>query len=91
MFLGFSNFYRRFIKGFSRIIAFFISILKRRTSSASEKPRQFRYNKKKSNMYNNGRVVSGKMNNRDIYLLSNIKKLNFEVSFLIFKAQLAFT
>lgn len=42
-------------------------------------------------MYNNGRVVSGKMNNRDIYLLSNIKKLNFEVSFLIFKAQLAFT
>ena len=62
VFLGFDNFYRQFIQGFSRIAVPFTSILK--TTGLSDKPAPSKNNgsKSASSKNNNSKLISGKNN-----------------------------
>lgn len=90
-FLGFTNFYKQFIKGFGKIAALFTWILKTTTLLASSKPRKFKSNKKKPNANVNSGVSSDRIDDKDINLLSSTKKISCKADFLIFETKLAFT
>ena len=71
MFIGFANFYQRFIQGFSKIAALLISLLKTTGSSDESAPKAFRAD--------NNKVVrddSGRANGTVVNLSKNKKSRN---------------
>lgn len=90
-FFGFANFYRQFFRDFSNIIALLTLILKITAFSISKGPRKFRLNKKKSDMDIIGEVSNSRIDDKNVNLSSNMKKINSKAGFLIAKAKLAFT
>ncbi len=92
MFLGFANFYEKFIKSFSKIVALFTLILKK-TLSTSTRSIYIKVNENKLDINSDdgsNRVSSGKINDEITNLSNNIKKMSSRVGFLIFQVSLTF-
>lgn len=68
-----------------------ILILKKITLLGSNHQKQFRLDKNQLNTDVDKGIDSGKINNRDKNVLSNIKKMSFKAGFFIFKARLTIT
>ena len=90
VFLGFTNFYRRFIKGFCKIVALFTSMLKIMAPSVLARPVCPKNDKNELGMDSNNGINVGRINNRLANLLSFMKKMSFRLDFLTSKASLAF-
>ena len=87
MFLGFANFYRHFIKDFSKISAPLTLMLKMTASSVLARPVYCRANENELGMDGGG----GKIDDRLANLLSSAKKISSKSGFLTSKASLGFT
>lgn len=90
MFFGFPNFYRRFIKRFSKIAAPLISMLKTTTLLALDRPDWFETNENELNTDGNSDISSSRIDDRIVNLSSIIKKMSSKAGFITFKASLAF-
>ena len=88
VFLGFANFYRRFIKRFSRIAAPLTSMLKTSTPSAPARPGRTRVDENEADTDGGGGVGGGRINDGIANLSTSTKKMT---GFLTFEASLAFT
>lgn len=91
MFLGIVHFYRQFIKGFHKIVALLISVLKTTTLLITKRLGCTKPNKNQLNKNNNDNVSGNKIDKRIANLSNNIKKMSSEVDFPTFKARLTFT
>lgn len=89
MFFGFANFQRRFIKGFSKITASLILILKITVPLTLARPFYTKANRNEFNINGGSSISSGSIDDRIINLSNCIKKISFKIGFLIFKASLA--
>ena len=92
MFLGFANFYRQFIKGFSKIIAPFNLMVKMMAPSTLARPARTRANENELGMDGGSDIGGDRIDDRMVNLSSFIKKRrNSRTSFLTPEASLAFT
>lgn len=66
-------------------------ILKIIAFSALKRPERSKSNRKKPDTDIGSGVSSDKIDNKNVNLSSNIKKMNFKIGFFIFKAKLVFT
>lgn len=91
VFLGLTNFYKQFIKGFSKITISFTLIFKTITLSTSNCLGQFKHNENKINTNVGHRIDSSRIDDKNANLFNSIKKISFRAGFLTVKARLAFT
>lgn len=91
MFLGFTNFYKRFIKGFNKIAVPFTLMLKTTASSIPVRPACTRTDKNELGTDDGGGIGSDTIDGRNANLSNSIKKMSSGAGFLIPKASLAFT
>ena len=89
VFIGFANFYRRFIKGFSKIVASLTSMLKTTAPSTPARLVRVRVNKNKLDTGSGDGIGGGRINDRIVNLSST--KMSSGAGFLTPKASLAFT
>ena len=90
MFLDFANFYKQFIKTFSKIAASLISVLKTTTPSVSVWLARIKANKNQLGTDGSSDIGGGKINDWMANLLSSIKKICSKAGFFTLKASLAF-
>lgn len=91
MFLGLTNFYKRFIQNFSKITAQLISMLKIMASSVPARLASTKTNKNDLVTDHNNGIGGGRINDKIANLSSFKKKMSFGASFLTPKARLTFT
>ena len=91
MFLSFANFYKRFLKSFSRIAAPLILILKMIVSSVLVRLVCIRTNKNEFSTDSNGSIDNGRIDDRMANLSNFTKKISFEAGFFTPKVSLTFT
>ena len=90
VFLSFTNFYRQFIKNFSKISALLSSILKTTTLSVPARPACIRANENKLDTDGGSGIGSSRINDKIANLSNFTKKISSEAGFLTPKASLAF-
>lgn len=91
MFLDFANFYKQFIKSFSRIAALLTLILKTMAPSVSARPTCIKTNKRELGIDSGDSISDGRINNIIVNLSNSTKKISYRAGFLTSKASLAFT
>ena len=91
VFLGFANFYRWFIKGFSKIAAPFTSILKTIPPTLEARPVRLRAYQNELSNNDGGGIGGGRIDDRLANLLCSTKKMGFGSGFFTSEASLAFT
>ena len=85
MFLGFANFYRRFIKVFSQIVALLTSISKTTAPSVPTRPVRSRADENEFGTDDGGGIGSGRIDDRLANHSNSIKKMSFGLRFLTTK------
>ena len=91
MFLGFANFYKQFIKGFSKIVARLTSILKTTAPSTLARAAYTKAEENELGTDGGGGISGGRIDDRLANLSSSTKKMSSGSSFFTFEASLAFT
>ena len=86
MFLGFANFYRRFIKGFGKILNLLTSILKTMALFVSVRPAYTRADENQLGTDGGDGVSNSGIDDKMVNLLSPIKKISSGTSFFTPKA-----
>lgn len=90
IFLNLANFYKQFIKDFSKIATLFTLMLKTTISSTSGLLGHTKRNINKLDKDSDGGINGGKIDDRIVNLLTTIKKISFEKGFFTFEDNLAF-
>ena len=89
--MGFANFYRRFIKGFSKIAALLISMLKTTAPTLPARLVRPKVHKNELDTDGGGGIGGGRIDNRLANLSCSTKKMGSRLDFLTSEASLAFT
>ena len=91
VFLGFANFYRKFIKNFGKMAVLLTLMLKTIAPLVLARPACTRANENELGMDGDGDIGGSKMDDMIANLLSSTKKISSGAGFFTLKASLAFT
>ena len=91
MFLGFANFYKRFIKSFSKIAALFTSMFKIMAPSTLATLARTKANENELITNSGSNIDNSSIDDRLANLSSFIKKMSSRSGFFTFEANLTFT